>query len=266
MDKFLYSLLSLLLLFFFRNVEGTRQDYDGWSLARVAITSSSQLASVKSQKLDVWSGEGVLRIGPNNDMRVNDSYIMWMYGLNLQLQVLFDIQNEVSRERQEQGLAPPEFGTQDTNAWFNVYQNYTEIVKFLSGLAASRPSLATYSSIGTTYEGRAIPSLKIASKASGQKSKLLLIGTEQARVWMSPSTLAYIAQQLVTLYGYDNASDSSSVTFLLNHFDVHIIPVANPDGYVYSWGTARLWRKNRRPNSDGSFGVDLNKNWSIFHV
>ena len=35
--------------------------------------------------------------------------------------------------------------------------------------------------------------------------------------------------------------------------------------YVWSWtgSSARLWRKNRRQNAGGSYGVDLNRNWGI---
>ena len=44
-------------------------------------------------------------------------------------------------------------------------------------------------------------------------------------------------------------------------------PVVNPDGYVYNevndpFGGG-LWRKNRRNNGGGSFGVDLNRNWTV---
>jgi hypothetical protein len=41
----------------------------------------------------------------------------------------------------------------------------------------------------------------------------------------------------------------------------YLLPVMNPDGYVYTWTTERFWRKNRRNNGDGTFGVDLNRNW-----
>jgi MYXO-CTERM domain-containing protein len=44
---------------------------------------------------------------------------------------------------------------------------------------------------------------------------------------------------------------------LLQAIDVHVIPVLNPDGYVYSWQGDRYWRKNTR----GGYGVDLNRNW-----
>lgn len=45
--------------------------------------------------------------------------------------------------------------------------------------------------------------------------------------------------------------------------DVFVVPMANPDGYVYTWTTDRLWRKNRRPNdkTPKCSGVDLNRNW-----
>ena len=52
----------------------------------------------------------------------------------------------------------------------------------------------------------------------------------------------------------------------LDDFNWYILPVANPDGYVHTFATNRLWRKNRRPqgkNKEGHncTGVDLNRNW-----
>ena len=42
-----------------------------------------------------------------------------------------------------------------------------------------------------------------------------------------------------------------------------MVPCANPDGYEYSRNHFAFWRKNRRRNEDGSFGVDLNRNFSV---
>ena len=52
---------------------------------------------------------------------------------------------------------------------------------------------------------------------------------------------------------------------LSDGFEFSIIPVANPDGYEYSWAKPenRLWRKNRRRNPNGCAGVDLNRNFPI---
>ncbi|MEO1534768.1 MAG: M14 family zinc carboxypeptidase, partial [Planctomycetota bacterium] len=59
-------------------------------------------------------------------------------------------------------------------------------------------------------------------------------------------------------YGTD-----ARLTNLLDQVQFVITPVVNPDGYAYSWTNERFWRKNRRNNGDGTFGVDLNRNWDI---
>ena len=45
------------------------------------------------------------------------------------------------------------------------------------------------------------------------------------------------------------------------------VPCVNPDGYLYNEKNhpdgGGLWRKNRRRNEDGTFGVDLNRNYGF---
>jgi len=52
------------------------------------------------------------------------------------------------------------------------------------------------------------------------------------------------------------------VTRLLSNVQFVIVPLSNPDGYEYAHTNERLWRKNRRKNTGGSYGVDLNRNWN----
>lgn len=47
----------------------------------------------------------------------------------------------------------------------------------------------------------------------------------------------------------------------LSNTDYVIIPVMNPDGYVYTHEVNRLWRKNRVQNNILCAGVDLNRNF-----
>ncbi|MBC7773164.1 MAG: hypothetical protein H7210_11755, partial [Pyrinomonadaceae bacterium] len=76
----------------------------------------------------------------------------------------------------------------------------------------------------------------------------------------SPMTNMFIADALTERYGTD-----PRITRVLDRVRFIIVPVSNPDGYVYTWTSGnRYWRKNRRPNTGGTFGVDLNRNWS-FH-
>lgn len=62
-----------------------------------------------------------------------------------------------------------------------------------------------------------------------------------AREWVSPAFCLYALDRLV----------EEGPSGILQQFDFYIIPVANPDGYAYTWQSQgnRMWRKNRRPSS-----------------
>jgi hypothetical protein len=68
---------------------------------------------------------------------------------------------------------------------------------------------------------------------------------------------------LLTNYGSDPVA-----TNLVDNFEIFLSPVVNPDGFEYNRTTnpngGGMWRKNRRNNGDGSFGVDPNRNYSYF--
>lgn len=70
------------------------------------------------------------------------------------------------------------------------------------------------------------------------------------------------AEHLVAGYGQD-----PDITWLLDYSEVHIVPMANPDGRKRA-EEGECWRKNT-DNDDGcsillQFGTDLNRN-SSFH-
>ena len=44
---------------------------------------------------------------------------------------------------------------------------------------------------------------------------------------------------------------------------VWFVPVVNPDGLNYVFESDRMWRKNRSKNSNGTRGVDLNRNYEF---
>lgn len=144
-------------------------------------------------------------------------------------------------------------------AWFDDYKNLAAVEAYMTDLAALRPDLVTLLDIGLTIEGRPIRAMRIANDAVDLgrcKPAILLNATQHAREWITVMNAMYIADQLIRLHGAD-----AYVTDLLDNADFIIVPVANPDGYAYTWTTERFWRKNRRPNADGTFGVDNNRNW-----
>ena len=44
---------------------------------------------------------------------------------------------------------------------------------------------------------------------------------------------------------------------------MYMVPCLNPDGFEYSRLHYSFWRKNRRDNGDGTFGIDLNRNFDV---
>ncbi len=145
-----------------------------------------------------------------------------------------------------------------TAAWFDNYQTYAAYQQKLGEYAATYPTLTTLSTIGNSYEGRAIPAIRITGTGSAEVAKktVYLNGMMHAREWIAGMVPMYIADRLLTGYGTD-----PRITSVLDNTEFMIVPMSNPDGYEYSRLTNRFWRKNRRPNGDGSVGVDLNRNY-----
>jgi len=68
----------------------------------------------------------------------------------------------------------------------------------------------------------------------------------------------WIANELISRY------NEPRIKNLVDRVDWYIVPVLNPDGYVYTWTADRLWRKTRSPNQGSTcVGTDPNRNWDF---
>ncbi|HEY6038731.1 MAG TPA: M14 metallopeptidase family protein, partial [Kofleriaceae bacterium] len=130
--------------------------------------------------------------------------------------------------------------------FFADYRDYDTITKRMRELAALDPANVEIQMIGPSFEGRPIWALKIGHGAT----KILINGTQHAREWIGTMVNMSVADRLVR---------DPSNRGLLDTTTFWVVPVMNPDGYQYTWGTDRFWRKNRH----GGYGVDLNRNWSV---
>jgi len=131
---------------------------------------------------------------------------------------------------------------------FRGYEAVLAAVDSLAGLGA-----VTVDTIGQSWEGRPIVAAKAgAPDDAPARPNVLFLGGHHAREWIS-------VEMALRLLEYFAAPANVPATR-----DVWVIPVVNPDGLAFSFATERLWRKNRRPNVDGSVGVDLNRNYPAF--
>lgn len=138
------------------------------------------------------------------------------------------------------------------------YLTFAEYEAAMASWASTYSSIVSLESIGTTWEGRDIWLLKISDNVGVDESEpeVMMISLQHAREWLAGMTLYGITENLITQYGID-----AEVTDLVDNLEIFVILVANPDGYVYTHTSDRFWRKNRRINGDGTFGVDTNRNW-----
>jgi carboxypeptidase T len=139
------------------------------------------------------------------------------------------------------------------------YHSYREIEADLEDLQSAYPELAQLSSVGTTLENRKIYALKISDHVSADENEpeVLFLGCHHAREWISVEVPFLLARYLLENYDID-----ARIRRIVNQSEVWIVPLVNPDGLEYSIYFYRYWRKNRRLNADGTYGVDINRNYS----
>ena len=140
-----------------------------------------------------------------------------------------------------------------------IYHNLEEIEDRLESLLSQHSSLLSRQHLGVTAQGRNIDAIIVKKDNRRTKPVIWLDCGIHAREWVSPPACLHAIHTLV--------QDSNSVQpqgDLLDAFDFYILPVANPDGYVYSWTHNRMWRKNRaggKSFADDCTGVDPNRNF-----
>ncbi len=224
--------------------------YDGHAVVQAVLTSQADIDAMSAIGARLW-GEAV-GVGPvDYVVSHQEREAMTAAGIAFEV-VIGDVQPLIDAERQrlaEGGVAGA--------GWFLAFTDYDAINARLDELVQQRPDLASIVVVGESLEGRAIRGIRITGPGQ-DKPAVLINGCQHAREWISPMVTMYAADRLISDYDAD-----AQVQAIVDAVEFLIVPMVNPDGYVYSWGPDRLWRKNRRNNGDGTFGVDLNRNWDF---
>ena len=147
------------------------------------------------------------------------------------------------------------------------YHTYAETISQLDSMRSLFPDLISAKfPIGSSHEGRTIYGVKISDHPeideSSTEAVVYLDALTHAREPLSLEVSLYYMWWLLENYGQVDIA-----TYLVDNREIYVVPVVNPDGYVYNQqiqpNGGGMWRKNRRQNSNGCYGIDLNRNFSL---
>jgi len=147
------------------------------------------------------------------------------------------------------------------------YLTYDEMLAELDAMYAQYPNIITAKepiSTFLTHEGLPIYHVRISDNPNSNEvgePNVLYSAIHHAREPMSLLETIFYMWYLLENYGTDD-----EVTYLVDHMQMVFVPCINVDGYKYNEQTdpngGGMWRKNRKNNGGGSYGVDLNRNYS----
>lgn len=225
------------------------------TVVRVYFQTQDRLNALAAE-YDVWEvnrrlGYAVIAVGPGDLVQLRAA------GLHV----------EVDQERTKALLAPP---------GYPCYRTVEEVQDSLFALSATYPNLTELLDIGDSWEktrpggqpGYHLWALRLTNEAvPGPKPKLLVMAEAHARELATTEVLLHFVEYLLTHYDVN-----ADVTWLLDHHEVHAVPLANPDGHkLAEQGYGQ--RKNTNNSNGGScsnpptwydqYGTDLNRNTSF---
>jgi len=213
--------------------------------AKIHLTSKLDLIQVRELSLDIsYMGADYITIV------TNQKEIEELESLGLKVEVIHPDLKSFYRSRL-------------TNKDMGGYKTLDEIYAYMDTIISENPNIVSAKeSIGQTIEGRDIWAFKISDnpEIDEDEPEVLYTAAIHCREVITPEVLFFFIDHLVDNYGTD-----PEVTDLVDNRELWFILLINPDGYNYNQLTdpngGGMWRKNRRDNGDGYFGVDLNRNF-----
>ncbi len=243
-----------------------------YSQIRIYISSKDDILSISQTGLVF---DHIDYQGTYFDVVLNDQEIELLKTTSLRYDIVVDDLEAEYRRRPKLTKAQMQALEAEMRQQFNIqcfglgsmggYYTFDEVVAKLDEMRSAYPSLiSAKQSIGSSIEGRDLWMVRISDNPDVDESEeeILYTALTHAREPQGMATVMFYMCHLLETYGID-----PEATFLVDNRELYFVPVVNPDGYVYNQNInpngGGLWRKNRRDNGDGSFGVDLNRNYGF---
>ncbi len=243
-----------------------------YSLAKVYVNSAEDIRRLT--ELDITVDHYTGHIGEGIELTLNSAEMQRLKTSGFGYSVLIEDLDQYYATREmpsgEEMSAAKRIAEKDNVDGFSYgsmggYFTYSEVVQKLDSLRLRFPNLITAkTNLGNSVEERPIWAVKISDNPEQNES------TTEAPVYFDALHHAREPQAMASLMYFmywilENYGTNQEATYLIDNREIFIVPVANPDGYVYNQTTnpngGGSWRKNRKNNGSGCFGIDLNRNY-----
>lgn len=273
--KYKITLLVLLIALIsvsFRSISVEKSPLEKYSTVKVYLNSPDDFRILALNDIEFEHYLGNIKEGIT--LVINQEEIARLHNTGLRYDVTIADMDEYYRSRPQSSqkelqnsdnIKNADGVTSFTYGSMGGFYTYAEVVQKLDSLRLQYPTLITAKqNRGTSEQGRTIWSVKISDNADVDESAtepvIYFDGLHHAREPQGMATLLYYMCWLL-----DNYGTNPEATYLVNNREIYFVPVVNVDGYYYNQTTnpngGGDWRKNRR-NNGGSYGVDLNRNYS----
>lgn len=263
--KHFLTILLVILITSFNNAQNYKQ-------VKIFLSSQSEISVLNNYDLEIdhgfWSKE-------DNSYTVflSDDQFSRLQLTNFRYEVLIDDWFAYYEKQPQLTEAEKNSFIQKSKELYNVegfgygsmggFYTMDEVYAKLDSMYLLYPNIITPKfSIGTTVQARPIYVVKISDNptVSENEPQVYFNSLIHAREPQGMMTVLYYMYYLLENYGTD-----PEVTYLVNNREIYFQPIVNPDGYEYNRSTnptgGGMFRKNRKLNSDGSYGIDLNRNF-----
>jgi len=241
---------------------------ENYRKVKIQISNPSEI--IELQKLGIAFDDSYQNRDGSIDIFVNDFEFLALQKSSVQYDVLIDDWQKYysDKNRNIENSAIPKINAKYPVNGFTLGSmggNYTleEIWQKVDEMISNYPNLISVKdSIGASIENRPIYAIKISDNPNTNETEpeVLYTALIHAREPESMMQMFYFMYYLLENYG-----TNAEVTYLIDNREMYFIPVINPDGYYYNQTNypngGGMWRKNRKHNYDGTYGVDLNRNF-----
>jgi len=233
--------------------------YDNYKLFGLSLENEVQLKALgeleeNSDSYDFWSELSLVRevdimVPPHKVPEFED----FLNRLNIQYHI------KVENVQKLVDAVDPELTARKTAEGRNVfdwtfYNTFAEIMAWLDSRVSAYPNVLTNHVFGTSFQGKPLRLVRYSERTGNPA--IFMESNIHAREWASSAASTWVINELLT-------STDPVIREMANTIDWYIIPVANPDGFVFSHESTRLWRKTRQ--AFGScIGTDANRNFDFF--